>query len=389
MRQIHAEPYMTFCFLHSSDLHLGKPFGRFSEDVRNRLRQARHDGIGQLAKAAREGGAGVVLLAGDTFDAETPAPQVVRHALNEMAGASDLTWVMMPGNHDSLAAGELWRVIAKDKPDNLRLALTPEPLELAPAVMLLPAPCTARKPGRDLTEDMNQATPEGAIRIGLGHGGIHDFASLSSGGSSEEGNAGIIPPDRAKLSGLDYLALGDWHGQMEVGSRTWYSGTPEKDAFKHADVAGALLVDIAASGAAPKVDVLKSGSLDWLTISLDILPDDDGASLLRSRLPDIAQRRDTLVRVIGDGRSGLQSLSELKDMISEVTPDFLHLETDLSSVRIAHDSDDLDLIDRAGALRSAAETLAARIDDETLATGQKLSASSALSLLFSYASEVS
>lgn len=41
-------------FLRTSDLHLGKPFGAFPEEVRHRLRQ---DATGALATAARDGGA--------------------------------------------------------------------------------------------------------------------------------------------------------------------------------------------------------------------------------------------------------------------------------------------------------------------------------------------
>ena len=112
---------MSHRFLHSSDLHLGKSFGRFPEGVRNRLREARHGTIARLAAAARLGGADMVLLAGDTFDAETPAPDTLRHALRAIAEAADITWFVIPGNHDSLAATELWRRIATDTPPNLRL----------------------------------------------------------------------------------------------------------------------------------------------------------------------------------------------------------------------------------------------------------------------------
>jgi DNA repair exonuclease SbcCD nuclease subunit len=66
-----------FRFLHSSDLHLGRAFGGYPEVIRHRLREARHSAIARLAKAARDGGAGMVLLAGDTFDAETPAPETL------------------------------------------------------------------------------------------------------------------------------------------------------------------------------------------------------------------------------------------------------------------------------------------------------------------------
>lgn len=42
-------------FLHASDFHLGKSFGGFPEEVRHRLRQARQEAIGALAKAACDG----------------------------------------------------------------------------------------------------------------------------------------------------------------------------------------------------------------------------------------------------------------------------------------------------------------------------------------------
>ncbi len=200
-------------------MHLGRAFGNFPEDIRGRLREARHTVIARLAEAARATGAWDVLLAGDTFDAETPSPETLRHALRAMAAESDLRWFLMPGNHDSLAATELWRRILVDAPSNLVVLAESGPQELASGVWLLPAPCTQRHPGRDLTEAMSAPTPEGAIRIGLGHGAIMDF-------TSDEGSPGIIPPDRARLSGLDYLGLGDWHGRMQIGPVTWYSGTP-------------------------------------------------------------------------------------------------------------------------------------------------------------------
>ena len=64
---------MTFRFVHSGDLHLGKRFGQFSGDLPAKLREARHATIGRLAEHARVQGASTILLAGDTFDTETPA----------------------------------------------------------------------------------------------------------------------------------------------------------------------------------------------------------------------------------------------------------------------------------------------------------------------------
>lgn len=43
--------------LQASDQHLGKPFSGIPEEVRHRLRQARQEAIGALARAACDGGA--------------------------------------------------------------------------------------------------------------------------------------------------------------------------------------------------------------------------------------------------------------------------------------------------------------------------------------------
>ncbi|KEJ90073.1 metallophosphoesterase family protein [Sulfitobacter donghicola] len=374
-----------FRFLHSSDLHLGKPFGRHDEDVRGRLRQARHGAIARLAQAARASGADLVLLAGDTFDQETPAPSITRQALNAMGQEADIRWVLMPGNHDSIAASELWQTITRDKPPNVILALTPEPIDLNGA-HLLPAPCTTRNPGRDLTIDMAQATPEGAIRLGLGHGGIHDFASLGS--VAAEGPSGTITPDRAKLAGLDYLGLGDWHGQIKVTENTWYSGTPEADSFKHVSNGTALAVALAGAGQPPEVTPVKTGEILWQRNRVELTPQEDAAALIQSVLPALAERRDTLLNVIVGGRAGVQQMQQLQRVIAAVTPDFLNLTSDLDEVKLAHEAADLDAIDPSGgALRQAAEALSTQAQDGDLSAADRRIAATALSQLFSFVAE--
>lgn len=367
----------AFRFLHSSDLHLGRAFGGYPEGIRHRLREARHGAIARLAAAARDGGAGVVLLAGDTFDAETPAPETLRQALRAMGEEADLTWILLPGNHDSLAASELWRRIAEGTAQNVRAITSDAPVELAPGHWLLPAPCTQRRPGRDLTEAMSTATPYGARRIGLGHGAITDF-------SGEEGNAGIIPPDRAARSGLDYLALGDWHGQMQVTPATWYSGTPEPDGFKHDAPGAALLVTL--DGPA-KVTPIDTAQFRWHRPALDLLSGDDFARRLAAALPQ-ARARDHLVRLTVTGRLPLADRAALEADLAARAPDFGWFAADLSSLAVEALPEDLDQIDRAGALRQAAEVLLAEAGDLSLSQAGRDTASAALARLYALTQEV-
>jgi hypothetical protein len=371
---------MTIRFLHSSDLHLGKPFGGYPEAIRHRLREARHGVLHRLAATARGGGAAHVLLAGDTFDAETPSPETLRQALRAMADEADLTWLILPGNHDSLAATELWRRVASDGPANLQVLASDTPVEIAAGAWLLPAPCTQRRPGRDLTEAMSAQTPTGAVRIGLGHGAITDF-------SGEEGSPGVIPPDRATRSGLDYLALGDWHGQMQVGPATWYSGTPEPDAFKHDTPGAALLVTLDGPGAAPLAVPVDTGQFRWMAPRIDVLPGDDALAQLAACLPQ-ARARDHLVRISATGRLPLADRAALEAAIARVVPEFGFLVADLSGLGVDAVPDDLDRIDRAGALRQAAEVLMAETRDPVLSQADRDTASAALARLYALSVEV-
>lgn len=365
-----------FRFLHSSDLHLGKPFGGFPDDIRHRLREARHGAIARLAAAARAAGARHVLLAGDTFDAETPAPATLRQALTAMAGAGDLVWILLPGNHDSLAATELWRRIAAECPANVIPALEPAPLSLEPGVTLLPAPVPVRRPGRDLTDWFDGAAAEG-VRIGLAHGPVQGFGDETG---------AVIAPDRAARAGLDWLALGDWHGEVRIGPRTAYAGAPERDGFKHGGPGSALAVSVA-PGAPAQAEGVATGVFDWRDIVLDLVPGADPAAGLAASLPAVAARRDVVARVVARGRTDPGGRAALTAALAAAAPDFGWFATDLGGLALDVSTGDLDRIDRAGALRAAAEALQAEAADPALAAADRQVAAAALARLFAYAAE--
>jgi hypothetical protein len=340
-------------FIHSSDLHLGKPFGRFPEDVRVRLRQARADALNELATLARENAASHILLAGDTFDQTTPAPSVIRQAMNTMRAADHVVWILMPGNHDHANATELWRQVIQDAPTNVVALLKPEPYALGQGAVLLPAPPSERHPGRDLTDWFDSAETGEALRIGLAHGSVTDFESSEDGGSS------VIAVDRARRSGLAYLGLGDWHGQLQVGPETWYSGAPEADGFKHEQSPAALLVEISGAGASVQVTPLPCGSIRWRRKVLDLTEDGDAVAMHDGLLPSLGERARTMFDLRALGRAHAQSRVALEREAKKAAPDFLWHRADLTDLGIVHDTDDLDLLDHRGALRAAAGALAA------------------------------
>ncbi|GGD28841.1 metallophosphoesterase family protein [Sinisalibacter lacisalsi] len=372
----------TFRFIHSSDLHLGKRFARYPAEITGRLAEARHAALGNLAEAARGAGAKHVLVAGDVFDTETPSPGVLSQALAAMADDSGIDWWLIPGNHDSLAAEALWDRIFAGAPPNVHVLSSNEPVEVASGVWLLPAPLPRRRPGIDLTEAMdNASTPQGALRIGLAHGPVTQF--------SEEGEGGdmVIAPDRAVRAGLDYLGLGDWHGQMRIGERTWYSGTPEFTDFRHSGRGACLSVSLA-PGQPPEVAPVEIGQFAWRATELALLPGEGPAGALEALLPvPRSARRNHLMKIVATGRASLAEQAALTAAVRLAEPEFGHFELVTDQLATEFDLADLDAIDRAGALRVAAERLAAHAADETQSAKVRKTAEAALNRLYSYLQE--
>ena len=373
----------AFRFIHSADLHLGRRFGTLPEDLRGRLIEARHDSLHRLADAARTTGARHILLAGDTFDSETPTDPVWRQALLAMGADPALHWWLLPGNHDSLAAEALWSRLREQAPPNVHPLTDPTPIGIEPGAVLLPAPLPRRYPGRDLTAAMpDTPTDPQAFRIGLAHGAIQSF--------SEDANSAdaIIPPDRAATARLDYLALGDWHGHLRVGDRTWYAGTPERDAFTHDGRGSCLAVTLPAPGAPPEVQLIPTGRFYWSDLPLPLIPGEDSAAALARLLPpDRAARRDHLTRLRATGRATLAARAALEQAAQEAQADFAFLALDLVALATEVEAADLDRIDQAGALRLAAERLQARAGDATLPDDTRRTAAAALNRLYGYLSE--
>jgi len=291
--------------------------------------------------------------------------------------------VILPGNHDSLAATELWARFARECPENVILALKEAVIEVGDGLAILPAPCPVRHAGRDLTSWMDTAqTDPGHVRLGLAHGAIQGF-------SEEDTPLDLIAPDRARLARLDYLALGDWHGPIEVAGNCHYSGTPESDSFKHDTAASALLVEIDAPGAAPRVSKVETGQIRWQATELDFQPGDDPSERLRASLPEPAKRRDTLVRITATGRLSLSEHARLEQAISDIDEDFATFEFNLQRLDLEHESADLDDIEpTAGALRAAAECLLAGTENPDADAETRHVSRAALGRLYSYALRV-
>lgn len=348
-------------FVHTSDWQVGKTF-RFADAAADRLRDERLQVIGRLGQLAMAQGAQAVLVAGDVYDLHTPSELTLRQPIERMRAFPGIHWYLIPGNHDPHSPRGPWDRLARTVlPANIHPVMAAEPVEMAGGAFLLPAVLTRRHAATDPTAPMDaMATPPGAPRIGLAHGSIASF------GTDDSLTPNRIAPDRDRLAGLSYLALGDWHGGQRIGPRCWYSGTPEVDDFSIKDGGGgqALVVDLHGGAAGePAVSVHATGRFDWrkeeatLTGGADI-------EALESRLRQGADLGNRLLWLTVRGALTLAERDRFQDRIA------LGLDSALCVLRLEAegllarpDAADLAAFDDAGFLGAAAGALARQAED--------------------------
>ena len=358
-------------FVHTADLQIGKSFGQFPPDIATVLRAGRLGTLKQIAALARDRGVDAVLVAGDCFDDIAVADETLRRfkvALEPFDG----TWVLLPGNHDPAIAESPWsRLKRLTLPANVIIADEPVPIAIGDRAVVLPAPLRRRRDAADLTDWFDTAlTDDHLIRIGLAHGSVREFLPEAS----EAANP--IALDRVERSRLDYLALGDWHGRLQVSERTWYSGTPEPDRFRANEPGYVLDVTIESSGATPRIEAVPIATYRWMQRTIEITP--GGPEEIRHAL-DIAEAElaRLVLRLDLEGTIDLATRAAVDDVLGDVGARVLHLEEGVAGLAVEPTEDDLDGIDTAGFVRVAMNRLREKLVEPEAETARR-----ALALLY-------
>ena len=339
--------------LHTADWQIGKQYGQFDTDDAALLADARFAVVERLARLAAVEGVAAVLVAGDVFDAQGVADKTIHRLFNSMAAFSG-PWVLIPGNHDAGLAESVWtRALRLNAlPPNAHVCLRPEPL-LFPSLGLavLPAPLTQRHTHNDLTEWFASApVPPEMFRVGLAHGSVQGILAEDIDSSNP------IAAARAEQAGLDYLALGDWHGCKQVDSRTWYSGTPETDRFRANASGQALIVSLSEPGGLPSVTQHNTGQYRWQEDLVDLqVPSDIDAVLQRLGALTTAD----VVALSLSGRIDLPGRRRLLDAIGQARGRARSLVADLSALRFEPTAEDIGALQADGYLGDVIASLRA------------------------------
>lgn len=187
----------------------------------------------------------VVLHSGDVFDSVRPTNRAISHVLQQARRLHDagIPFVVLSGNHEAPRLKETGAV--------LRL------LDFVPGVTSVYKGRTETIRIRDLAIHATPHAPTtdelraqlAAIRPDAGarwnvaalHAGVMGVGDFRTGEFNEQ-----VVAQNELPQGMDYTALGHYHGCIEVAPTVWYAGSTERCSFRERDeVKSVNLVDLA------------------------------------------------------------------------------------------------------------------------------------------------
>jgi hypothetical protein len=333
--------------LHTADWQIGMRAAMLG-DKGERVRMARLESARSVVELARRERVDFILVAGDTFENNGVERIKVREVAKILGGAGCPVYII-PGNHDPIMPGSVWEESARSEWPDIHLLTDQAPVE-APAATLYPCPFSAKDSCDDPTGWIRPIN--GGIAIGIAHGSVETPAYQQ---------AAPVARNAAEVHGLDYLALGHFHSKtLYPGSdgvvRMAYCGTHEPTAFGESASGNVLIIEIPHRSAAPQIQVVRTGILDWLTYNREIEKSGQIAALA-TELDELSDPERMLVECVLEGTLFGAEHDALARLLEIVEKRFLFGRSDTS--RFVPDQSGPDWIEHLpeGYLRSAAQDL--------------------------------
>jgi len=218
MPDSHLSP-SEIVLVHSSDLHVD------DERIASLHGGDGTAGLAAVLATARERGAHVVLLAGDTFDNHMVTSATIDRAGRLFVDAG-LPVVILPGNHDPATPDSIWLRGRFDEIGNLAiLGITNERVVAFPAYDL-EIWGNAHRDYMDMVPLRDPLPRASRWHIALGHGHYEPPETWHN----PLRPSWLISDAMIAATGANYLALGHWDLAAQVGCGAvpaYYSGSPE------------------------------------------------------------------------------------------------------------------------------------------------------------------
>ena len=336
-------------FLQSADWQLGMTRHFLTGEAQARFSAARLDVIEQMGNLAVDEGCQFVVVCGDVFDSNQVERQVLMRAFEKMAAFPQVTFYLLPGNHDPLDASSIYRsqTFTTHQPENVKVLDESSPVEAVPGVELIPAPWTNKYPTIDLVDAAcKELEATDAVRIIVGHGA----ADTMSPSRDDPKLIGLKQLEEKINAGLiHYVALGDRHSTTDVGTtgRVWYAGAPEPTNYTEINPGNVLVVDLDADNISVEAKHLGT----WRFVNSErYLSADEDIDALEEWLSTLNNKDRTIVKVSLTGQVSLAQKARLDSILDHNADLLAALETweRRSDLVVIPDNSDLEYLGLSG-----------------------------------------
>lgn len=187
-----------------------------------------------------------VLHSGDLFDSVRPTNRAISHVLAQVQRLGDIPFIVISGNHEAPRLRETGAVLRLlDFLPNARAVYKGryEQVVVGDCAIHCVPHCSSSE---ELLAQLRLVRQHESARWNVGtlHAGVVGVADFRTGEFNEQ----VVAVNELP-SGLDYVALGHYHGAMEVAPGAWYAGSTERCSFKEAPETKSVNVVDLVSGA--------------------------------------------------------------------------------------------------------------------------------------------
>ncbi len=335
----------TVKFIHTSDWQLGMTRRFLKDGGQERFDAARFACLRKIAALCREENCRFVLVAGDVFESNQVSRKTIVRALEAIRDIPAPV-ILLPGNHDPLDYGSVYRQPAFKEfmPDNLRVLAEGEPLRVIPGVEVVGAPWPAKRLAENPLGGVLADLPAGAevLRIVLAHGPVDSY------GEFPDQAAVIRMADlrKALVEGkAHYVCLGDKHSyacldgisENDPHGRVYYSGTPEATAFRETDPGWINVVELSPEGAVSRK--ARSGVWHFHEVTAELGGGADIEELAR-QLAAWPDKETSVLRLVIRGLLDLAEVGALDRMLAHFADLYAAFEVERGALHSSVDPGD-------------------------------------------------
>ena len=301
-------------FVHTADWQLGMTRHFLNDEAQAHFSGARIDVIQRIGALAVEEGCEFVVVCGDVFESNQVGRPVVVRALDAMAATPQVTFYLLPGNHDPLDASTVFRspTFTEHCPANVAVLESSDPVAVAHGVELVPAPWPTKRPLADLVAGACEGlAPSETVRIVAGHGALDSM-------SPDRNDPALIElgelESRLSTGLIHYVALGDRHSTTDASAsgRIWYAGAPEPTDYDETDPGNVLVVELDAGGL--QVESRRVGTWTFLHEERELTGGED-IDALEERLSSLGSKERTILKLSVVGQISLAQRARLDELL--------------------------------------------------------------------------